>query len=437
MDIFVKDYGILPNTNEVLHTKIQKAIDDCHNSGGGSVHFEPGVYITGTIYLKDNVYLNIPPRAVIKGSDHLSDYNEPDAWVQNAPIYPEYASGKHLIVGVEVKNCGLYGGGIVDGNGKHFGFRKEEGFLRPSQMVYFCESQNIRISNLELLNSPYWTCHIHGCDNVIITGIKIKNNEEIENCDGIDIDTSSRVVVSDCIIQSQDDCITFRCDNNFFGKLKNKDKILEDVTVTNCQLSTASCNAIRIGVGHGKIKNCLVSNIIIKNSAKAVCLESRYAFNGDDKIGTTIENISFNNIYMETKLPLFIANHCDGINNLACPDVRNIRFTNITSISQHNVIIQGNENCVLENINFANCDFSFIGTPDCVDKYGYGEWDYVTSPSAFYIANAKNVSLNNVQIHILDKNSAINKGITEINSQMRYIQVYTDIAGEIIDSKGV
>ena len=168
-----------------------------------------------------------------------------------------------------------------------------------------------------------------------------------------------------------------------------------------------------------------------------MCLESRYAFNGDDKIGTTIENISFNNIYMETKLPLFIANHCDAINNLACPDVRNIRFTNITSISQHNVIIQGNENCVLENINFANCDFSFIGTPDCVDKYGYGEWDYVTSPSAFYIANAKNVSLNNVQIHILDKNSAINKGITEINSQMRYIQVYTDIAGEIIDSKGV
>mgnify|MGYP002514957699 CR=1 FL=1 len=79
-----------------------------------------------------------------------------------------------------------------------------------------------------------------------------------------------------------------------------------------------------------------------------MCLESRYAFNGDDKIGTTIENISFNNIYMETKLPLFIANHCDGINNLVCPDVRNIRFTNVTSISQHNVIIQGNENCVLE-----------------------------------------------------------------------------------------
>ena len=40
MDVFLKDYNILPNTSEVLHERIQKAIDDCANSGGGSVHFE-------------------------------------------------------------------------------------------------------------------------------------------------------------------------------------------------------------------------------------------------------------------------------------------------------------------------------------------------------------------------------------------------------------
>ena len=435
MDVYLRDYGIKPNTDEVIHAKIQKAIDDCANSGGGTVYFETGTYICGTLYMRDNTYLNLPPRCVVKGSGDLDDYNEPDAWVQNAPIPSEYATGKHLIAGVEVKNCGIFGGGIIDGNGAHFGYRQEPDFKRPSQMVYFCESENITILNLELVNSPYWTCHIHGCDKVIISGLRIKNNDWIGCCDGIDVDTSSRVVISDCIIDTQDDCITFRCDNNFFGKLKNKEKILEDVTVTNCQLRTADCNAMRIGVGNGQIKNCVVSNLIIKDSAKGVCLESRYAFNDDIKIGTKIENISFNNIYMETKLPLFISSHCDGIVNRPCPPVNNIRFTNITAISDHNVIIQGSENCIFKNINFANCDFTFKGTPEVVDKHGYGEWDYISSSAGFYIANAENVSLNNVQVHIEEKNSKIDKGVIETNSAVRYIGFGADKDGEIIDRK--
>jgi hypothetical protein len=190
---------------------------------------------------------------------------------------------------------------------------------------------------------------------------------------------------------------------------------------------------MRIGVGNGQIKNCVVSNLVIKDSAKGVCLESRYAFNDDIKIGTKIENISFNNIYMETKLPLFIASHCDGIVDKPCPDVKNVRFTNVTSISEHNVVIQGSENCVLENVNFANCDFTFKGAPEVKDKYGYGEWDYVTSSAGFYIANAKNVSFNNVQIHIQDKNSKMDKGIIEVNSGVRKLGVGVDIGGKIVE----
>lgn len=432
MDLYLKDYGIKPNTQQVIHKEIQAVIDDCANSGGGTVYFDTGTYICGTLYMRNNTYLNLPPRCIIKGSTNLEDYNEPYEWVQNAPIIPEHTTGKHLIAGVEVKNCGIYGGGIIDGNGAHFGYREDPDFFRPGQMVYFCESENIRLLNLELVNSPYWTCHIHGCDKVIISGVRIKNNNWLENSDGIDVDTSSRVIISDCIIDTQDDCITFRGDNNFFGKLKDKTKILEDVTVNNCHLKT-TCNAIRIGVGNGAIKNCVVSNVVIKESSKAVCIESRYAFNDDEKIGTTIENISFNNIHMETRLPLFISSHCDGILTCPCPDIRNVRFTNLTSISKHNVVIQGSENCVLENVNFANCDFTFKGEADYVDKYGYCEWDFKTSTAGFYIANAKNVSLNNVQVHIEDGKSPINKGFIEVNSTVRKFGVGVDIGGKIVE----
>ena len=170
-------------------------------------------------------------------------------------------------------------------------------------MIYICECENVRLQNLELLNSPYWTCFVYGCDKVFITGVRIKNNPEISNSDGIDIDSSSKVVVSDCIIDSQDDCLTFR---NACKRLKNNTKMLEDITVTNCQLRTAGCNAIRIGVGNGTIKNCMVSNVVIRDSAKGICFEARYHTNTDNEPGTAIENISFDNVYMDAKLPIFI-----------------------------------------------------------------------------------------------------------------------------------
>ena len=269
---------------------------------------------------------------------------------------------------------------------------------------------------------------------MFITGIRIKNNPEISNGDGIDIDSSSKVVVSDCIIDSQDDCITFRNANT---ALKNNTKILEDVTVTNCQLRTAGCNAMRIGIGRtGTIKNCLVSNVVIRESAKGVCMEGRYHFNTDDGPGTHIENISFDNIYIDAKLPFFIASHCYGMWDCYCPDIKNIRFNNITSVSDHNVVIQATEKTVVENISFSNCDFTFRGVPAYVDKYGYSEWDYKTSSAGFYVANAKNVRFNNVQVHIEDENSPMDKGIINTNSDINYLCFRADKAGKIVEEKG-
>ena len=111
MDVYARDFGAIPNTDTVQTTAIQAAIDACEKSGGGTVHFEAGTYISGTVYLRSNTYLHIPYMCTIKGSDSFDDYNEPNAYPQNTPIPPERANGKHLIVAVEVENCGIFGGG--------------------------------------------------------------------------------------------------------------------------------------------------------------------------------------------------------------------------------------------------------------------------------------------------------------------------------------
>lgn len=56
----VTDWGAVAD-GETLNTfSIQKAIDACFEAGGGIVTFEPGEYLTGSIYLKEGVHLIIP-----------------------------------------------------------------------------------------------------------------------------------------------------------------------------------------------------------------------------------------------------------------------------------------------------------------------------------------------------------------------------------------
>lgn len=433
MDVFAKDYSLISDSQKVQTEKIQKAIDDCYASGGGTVHFEPGIYRTGTIYLRSNTSLHLPHMCTIKGSDDLTDYNASDAWEQNMIVPSEKVYGQHLIVLLEVENCSIYGGGTIDGNGDHFGYEEREDFVRPGQMVYLCESKEIRLTDLNLINSTYWSCFVHGCENVTIRGLRIKNNLHILNGDGIDIDASRRVIVSDCIIRTQDDCITFRCDNGVFSHLKDKTRILEDVTVTNCQLSTEDCNAFRIGVGQGKIRNCQVSNIVIRNSAKGVCMESRYAFNSEEQPGVEIENISFSNIFMECKMPVFLSSGCFGILKEYAPKIRNIRFSGLTVQAKHNIVVQANEGSAIENIMFRDLVMELQGEPECVDKYGYGEWDYVTSPAAFYIANVADVLLDGVRVQILEKGSAICKGAITDNASVVYGAFSVKKCGELLE----
>lgn len=435
MDTYARDFGAISNTNTVQTTAIQAAIDACEKSGGGTVHLDSGTYITGTVYLRTNTYLYIPYMCTLKGSDNFADYNDPCAWPQNTPIPAERANGMHLIVGLEIENSGIFGGGAIDGNGSFFGFKNEEGFSRPSQMVYLCESKNLRIRDLELKNSTYWTMHVYGCEDVIISGLHITNNPNIPCCDGIDVDCSKRVVISDCIINTEDDCITLRGNNSLLGSLKDKSKCLEDVTVTNCQLCTNGCNAFRIGVGNNAIRNCTISNVVIRNSSKGVCLESRYVFNDDEKPGTKIENISFNNVYMECVCPIYISSHCLGITNDPSPDIRNVSFSNLTITAKEGIIVQSNENAVVEGISFNNVILNLENSeklkflekfladkvytseeaPIVIDKYGYSEWDYATPPAAFTVANVKKFNMNNVNISI-DKELPIDAGIHLYNT---------------------
>src|SRR5690349_3867367 len=48
----VNDFGASANSNRLSTKPIQAAIDKCFSEGGGTVDFEPGKYITGSLFVK-------------------------------------------------------------------------------------------------------------------------------------------------------------------------------------------------------------------------------------------------------------------------------------------------------------------------------------------------------------------------------------------------
>jgi polygalacturonase len=71
----ILDYGAHPDGETLSTSAIQSAINACYEAGGGEVLIPQGKFLTGTIVLKDNVFLNLDPMAVLLGSKNIDDYD--------------------------------------------------------------------------------------------------------------------------------------------------------------------------------------------------------------------------------------------------------------------------------------------------------------------------------------------------------------------------
>lgn len=305
--VSVKDFGATGN-GATLDTKaVQEAIEHVAAKGGGLVTVPKGTYLCGSIWLRSNVEFHLDEGAVIKGSPDIKDYCAADCCPQNeAEIgWGDYISGGHLILGVGVSNVTLSGKGRIDGNSDAFlldsnGAPYSNKSLipaRPSQMVWFVDSREITIKDIELADSPYWSCFLLNCNKVIISGCYVhtrRKDYHTFNGDGIDIDRCQDVTVSNCRIDTSDDSITLRASG---AHLLEKPQDCAQVRVENCVLSS-SCNAIRIGVGEGHIHDAVLSGISISDTNVAFNIVGAYS---KGERGPDIDNILLRDIKVEAQ----------------------------------------------------------------------------------------------------------------------------------------
>ena len=383
----VKDYGAVGDGVSLDTKAIQKAIDL-----GGTVYIPKGIYRVGTLYLRSNGGLHLAAGATLLASHERKDYNADDFCVQNVVSASEKVTGAHLICAIEQENITIEGHGTIDGQGD-FWMNESNTQLgwpnaddrdyapnenRPGQMIFICECNNVHVTDVNIVNGPYWHLFFHGCDNVHARGLKIKGDLPRWTNDGIDIDCCSRVTVSDCVIEVGDDAITLRGHD---APLKTQKKC-EKITVTNCVLYSHRDYGIRIGVGDGLICDCVISNVTI-DAPNYVGIGMLGRWSDTSRTVSSIENICISNVNIHSRCPLEIcAAYGEKPLAHAC-HIRNIMMNNIMLFTGKNNIIRGFPGAALENVILGNA----ILQPD-----------KNADEKVFQISSAEGVLLDNIKI---------------------------------------
>lgn len=393
---------------------IQTAIDTCSAAGGGRVLIPAGkTFLAGPFKLKSNIEFYVQSGATLLANPDENVYKE-SAFRENT------GEGTIWVGGENIEMVSIAGGGIIDGNGIAFmGMEMEHAYeLKPfdtvdprPHMITIIGGNNIKIRNITLKNAAYWSLHLVGCNDVAIANITILNSLKVRNSDGIDLDHSKNVRISNCHIESGDDCLCFKNRREYaeFGPCEN-------ITVTGCTLISTSC-AIKIGSENmDRISHITFINCIIKNSNRGIGIQHRDEGEVTDIVFSNmiIECRLFSDVWWGKAEPIYVTafprasdNHKDagwrlpvGKEKGHVGSVKNITFSNIRCRSENGIIVAGESPDKVYNIRFNDVDLEINKTTqyegglyDCRPCKGEGMISGNTY--GFFFQKARNVFVSN------------------------------------------
>ena len=262
-------------------------------------------------------------------------------------------------------------------------------------LVLFIRCTDVKISGLSFIDSPSWTMHIWGCERLVIDGVYIRTSLRSGVwADGIDPDGCKDVHISNCTIQTGDDALVFYSSSSYGDA-----RPCENITVTNCRLTSAS-SGIKFCDGNTKaIRNVTIDNCVITGANRGL------AFMVFD--GGVLENVVLSNLTIECirydwfwwgdgdpiHFNLIKRSEIDAnIDKSKEPPVgiiRNILVKNILAKGYGTNLIHGHRDSMLENVRLENIRLAIAYDPHGSPR---------KMENAVVIENARNLSLKDFEI---------------------------------------
>ena len=250
---------------------LQGAIDAAAQSGGGTVLVPAGKYVTGSLFLRDNITLFLDAGAILLGSENPADY--PIARARWEGVTQD--THAPLVAGERLKNIALVGRGTIDGRGAIWWQKHRAKTLdapRP-RLISFANSTNVLIEGVTLMNSPAWTINPVRCENVTVDKVTIVNPPDSPNTDGINPDSCRNVHISNCHVDVGDDCVTIK--SGIETESPELRAPCENITVTNCTMVHGHGGVVIGSEMSGGVRNVVISNCVFVGTDRGIRLKSR------------------------------------------------------------------------------------------------------------------------------------------------------------------
>jgi polygalacturonase len=337
----VMQYGAVGDGKTLDTNAIQKAIDEAASIGNGAQVLVPAGhnYLVGTLELKSNIDFHLQGDAELLVSTNQEDY------LGDAAVF---ANGANELT--------ISGTGTINGRAMDFMsyYDKPNEWWIPKKwrpkLFVLTKCNDLKMLNITINKAPRWSVHMLGCENVLIDGIKIHNNLNVPNCDGIDPDHCLNVEIRNCEISCGDDAIVVKATRQTenYGPSAN-------INVHDCVLETQD-SGVKIGTETTQdIYNIVFERCTIKTSCRGLNIQLRDEGH--------VYNVVFRDIKFKTRYysaPWW--GRGEAISFTAIPrttntkigTIHNILVENVTGTSENSVRINGTKESRISNVSFEN-----------------------------------------------------------------------------------
>lgn len=336
-ELSILDFGAVADGQTINTKAFADAIAQVNEQGGGTVVVPEGLWLTGPIELKNNVRLHTERGAVVLFSKNHEDY----------PLVQTYYEGqaswrvKSPLSAYGAEHIAITGHGVFDGNGEAWrpvkkanvtgyqwrdfvqsgGVVNERGdmwfptersyagsidgkahrersyedalavkeWLRPV-MLNFVQCKDVLLEGVSFRNSPAWCLHPCLCEGLILSNIRVKNEEWAANGDALDLESCKNALIYRCSFDAGDDGICMKSGKDAEGRkrgIPTENVIIYDCTVYNGHGGFVVGSEMSGGVRNIYLQKCCFMGT-----------DNGLRFKSTRGRGGVVENIYISDVYM-------------------------------------------------------------------------------------------------------------------------------------------